>query len=179
MPEYYSRGDIEGKKSFLEKSIEKHGLIAPLLVNTSGNRENVIIDGVARWEICKALGYKTMQVLFTSVSKEDEIQQHIIANEQARIFYREFIEEHLTDDLADALLQCYSGGEETPEEDPLKDIQSTSVLDDEITKFNIAVYRQQANWCDSIKKTRGYKNRSQVIQFLIQTHIENENSKTA
>jgi hypothetical protein len=179
LPEYYNRCEIEGKKPFLEKSIEKYGLIEPLLVNTSNEREHVIIDGVARWEICKALGYETIQVLLTYVPKEEEIQHHIIANEQARKFYREFIEENITDDLADALLRCYSREEDSPGEDPLKDIQSTSDLKDELTKFSIAIFRSEADWFDSSKKTLGCKNRSQVIQFLIKNYKENESLKTA
>ena len=157
-PDYYCRIDT-GKMNFIEKSLEKYGQLLPILVNTFKDRENVIIDGVVRWEICRALGYKTIKAFITNVPKEDEVQQHIISNEQARRFYREFIEEFITEDLADALLRYYSLDEETQKEDPLKDIQSTSDLGEELTKFNIAVYRREADWFDAMKTTHGHKNR--------------------
>ena len=178
-PDYYNRLEIEGRKTFLEKAIEKHGLIVPLLVNTSKDRENIIIDGVARWEICKSLGHETIKVLLTSVTKEEEIQQHIISNHLAKGFYKEFIVENIADDLADALLTYYSKGEELQEEDHLKDIQSTSDLSNELTKFNIAIYRCEVEWFDKMKALQGLKNRSQVVQFLIQNYNKNGNHKTA
>jgi len=177
-PEYYNRVEIESKKLFFEKSIIEYGLIVPLLVNTSNDRANIIIDGVARWEVCKSLGYEKIPVLLTCVPKEDELQQHIISNEQARKFYREFIEGNLTPDLLDALIQYYAKDEEAPSEAPLKEIKSTSDMGNETTKFNIAILIWEAKWFDKMKPKLGCKNRSQVIQFLIKNYKENENNKT-
>ena len=60
--------DAETAKQ-LKRSITKHGFLEPIIVNSAPNRKNIIIGGHFRWEIAKELGYKTVPVVFVSISE--------------------------------------------------------------------------------------------------------------
>lgn len=60
--------DAETAKQ-LKRSITKHGFLEPIIMNSAPNRKNIIIGGHFRWEIAKELGYKTVPVVFVSISE--------------------------------------------------------------------------------------------------------------
>lgn len=55
----------------LTESIEKFGLVDPILVNSAKNRKNIVIGGHFRLKIAKDLGYKTVPVLYLDIPDED------------------------------------------------------------------------------------------------------------
>lgn len=60
----------------LKESIERHGVVDPLLVNTAPGREGVIIGGNFRAEVLKELGHDTVPVVHLSIddpAKEAEL----------------------------------------------------------------------------------------------------------
>lgn len=70
------------KKQFsdLKDSIEKFGFVDPILINTKGERKNVIIGGHQRVRVAKELGIKSIPVVELSLSLEQEKQLNIRLN---------------------------------------------------------------------------------------------------
>lgn len=58
----------------LKESIERYGLVDPLIVNSAKGREGVIIGGNFRFEVAKTMGYKEIPIVKVSVpdSKREE-----------------------------------------------------------------------------------------------------------
>lgn len=64
-PRKWSETAIENLKG----SIERFGMVDPLIVNKAPNRENVVIGGHFRLKIAKDLGYKTVPVVYVDIPK--------------------------------------------------------------------------------------------------------------
>lgn len=178
-PEYYTRAGV-GLDDYLAKSIEQYGQLVPILVNQHTDRQNVIIDGVARWEAMSTLGYKTIEVIFKDVIREQELQEHIISNIQCREFYKEFIE-HLNGPVGDALLEYFASKDKTDvpaKQATAKPVMDSQNSDSEIRPLNIHLTAKDANWIKCMRKVLRKENQSQVFQFLIKYFIENEKYKT-
>ena len=58
----------------LKRSINEHGFLDPIIVNSARNRKNVIIAGHFRCEVAKELGYKTLPVIYVEISNIKEEQ---------------------------------------------------------------------------------------------------------
>ncbi|MEM2922554.1 MAG: ParB/RepB/Spo0J family partition protein [Candidatus Bathyarchaeia archaeon] len=72
---------------FFEESIEKHGILEPLVVNS----KNVILSGARRWKIALKLGMKT--VPYRVEDPEDEVQAVIEYNRYRQKTPRELYNE--------------------------------------------------------------------------------------
>lgn len=178
-PEYYCRVS-RGLEKYLVESIETYGQLIPILVNENIDRQNVIIDGVARWEAMLALGYKKIKVVFTDVPKEQEKDIHIVSNVQCKEFYEDFIRA-ANGPLTEILLEYYAkkDREGKPVKDTLAEPLSANLLgDDEIRPLNIHLTLKDANWIKCMRKVLKKQNQSEVFQFLIKYFIENEKNKT-
>jgi parB domain protein nuclease (fragment) len=55
----------------LTESIQKFGLVDPILANSAKNRKNVVIGGHFRLKVAKNLGYKTVPVLYVDIPDEN------------------------------------------------------------------------------------------------------------
>jgi len=44
----------------LKQSIQRFGIVDPIIVNSATSRKNIIIGGHFRWEVAKELGYETV-----------------------------------------------------------------------------------------------------------------------
>ena len=67
----------------LKQSIERFGLVDPIIVNSCPTRKNVIIGGHFRWEVAKELGYKTVPVVYIDIpelEKEKELNLRLNKN---------------------------------------------------------------------------------------------------
>jgi len=69
---YNPRKHTEEQKAQLIKSIERFGLVDPIVVNGAKGRKNIIIDGNFRFEVAKELGYTEIPVVFVSISDEQK-----------------------------------------------------------------------------------------------------------
>ena len=56
--EYNPRQATEKEYKELKKSIERFGFVDPLIVNSAGNRKNIIIGGHFRYRVAKDMGIK-------------------------------------------------------------------------------------------------------------------------
>lgn len=66
----------------LEKSIEKFGLVDPIIVNSNENRKNIIIGGHFRLKTAKEMGYKKVPVVYVNIAdvkKEKELNLRLNA----------------------------------------------------------------------------------------------------
>ncbi|MFC1625878.1 site-specific DNA-methyltransferase [Patescibacteria group bacterium] len=67
----------------LTESIEKFGLIDPIIVNSASNRSNVVIGGHFRLKVAKDLGHKEIPVVYLNipdVEKEKELNLRLNKN---------------------------------------------------------------------------------------------------
>lgn len=55
----------------LTESVQKFGLVDPILVNSAKNRQNIVIGGHFRLKIAKDLGYETVPVLYLDIPDEE------------------------------------------------------------------------------------------------------------
>lgn len=65
--EYNPRVIDDETKGAVRTSIEKHGIVDPLVVNKTPGREGVIIGGNLRYEVMKDLGYEEVPVVFLDI----------------------------------------------------------------------------------------------------------------
>lgn len=68
----------------LTESIEKFGMIDPIICNSATNRKNIVIGGHFRLKIAKDLGYKEMPVVYINipdVEKEKELNLRLNKNQ--------------------------------------------------------------------------------------------------
>lgn len=67
-PRKWSEEAIKG----LKESIQKFGLVDPIIVNNAPNRLNVVIGGHFRLKVAKDLGYKEIPVVYVNIPEIDK-----------------------------------------------------------------------------------------------------------
>lgn len=79
--EYNPRAMNEKEAEDLQKSLEKFGMIEPIVVNKAPGRENVIIGGHQRYYLLKKMGKPTIPVVYVDIPKlEDEQELNLRLN---------------------------------------------------------------------------------------------------
>ena len=81
--EYNPRKWDKDKVSQLKESIEKFGIVDPLIVNGAGNRKNVVIGGHFRLYVSKLLKYESVPVVYVNIpdiEKEKELNLRLNKN---------------------------------------------------------------------------------------------------
>lgn len=130
----------------LKESIEKFGMVDPIIVNSAQNRKNIVIGGHFRLFIAKQLGYETVPVVYVNIPEiEKEKELNLRLNKNTGDWDFKLLAEFDTSLLADIGfssedLDDIFGLDETPEEFDLQ--KELKKLD--IHKINIKkgdVYR--------------------------------------
>lgn len=81
--EYNPRTHDKVAEEKLKQSIERFGVVDPLIVNRAPERENIVIGGHFRLEVLKSLGHETVPVVFVSISdieREKELNLRLNRN---------------------------------------------------------------------------------------------------
>lgn len=81
--DYNARTHNEVQAEQLKQSIQRFGLVDPIIVNSSPSRKNIIIGGHFRWEIAKELGFETVSVVYVDIpdlNKEKELNLRLNKN---------------------------------------------------------------------------------------------------
>jgi len=81
--EYNPRSLTEKEKNDIKTSIERFGMVEPIVVNEAPERKNVIIGGHQRYYICRELGRETIPVVFVNIpdiAKEQELNLRLNKN---------------------------------------------------------------------------------------------------
>ncbi|WP_405081702.1 ParB/RepB/Spo0J family partition protein [Paenibacillus chitinolyticus] len=71
----------------LYQDIKNNGLQHPLLIN----KDNVILSGHARWNICKQLNYETVKAKLVECSTDEELELLVLENKTRRGSERDLI----------------------------------------------------------------------------------------
>jgi len=82
-PDYNPRRWSEKQTKDLKESINRFGLVDPIIVNSAENRKGIIIGGNFRFEVAKQLGYEEVPVVFINISdieKEKELNLRLNKN---------------------------------------------------------------------------------------------------
>lgn len=67
----------------LKQSIQRFGLVDPIIVNSAPGRKNIIIGGHFRWEVAKEMGFETVPVVFVDtpdIEREKELNLRLNKN---------------------------------------------------------------------------------------------------
>lgn len=78
--DYNPRKWNDNQKEQLKESIQKFGAVDPIIVNKHKDRENVVIGGHFRLEVCKELGFEQMPVVYISLPLEKEKELNLRLN---------------------------------------------------------------------------------------------------
>jgi hypothetical protein len=81
--EYNPRKANKKQIEDIKKSIERFGLVDPLIVNNAENRKNIVIGGHLRLKVAKEMGYKEVPVVYVNIpdiEKEKELNIRLNKN---------------------------------------------------------------------------------------------------
>lgn len=81
--EYNPRKHSKEQAEQLKESIQRFGLVDPILANSAAERMNVVIGGHFRLEVCKELGHTTVPVVYVNIpdlAKEKELNIRLNKN---------------------------------------------------------------------------------------------------
>lgn len=118
--DYNPRKWSKHQKEQLQQSIEKFGTVDPIIVNNYKDRENVVIGGHFRLEVCKDLGHKTVPVVYVSLPIDKEKELNLRLNKNQGEFDFELLKEFDDSLLVDVGFESFEidkifKKEETPE----------------------------------------------------------------
>jgi DNA modification methylase len=84
----------------LTESIQKFGMLIPLIVNSAHDRENIVIGGNFRLEIYKKLGIQMVQVIYVTIEDEaKERELNLRLNKNQGNWDWDILKEYQIDDL--------------------------------------------------------------------------------
>lgn len=69
--EYNPRALTEDEYRQIHESIERHGMLQPLIVNKSAARKNIVIGGNQRLMVMREMGYETVPIVYVDYSNLD------------------------------------------------------------------------------------------------------------
>lgn len=80
LAEYNPRRMSDKQENDLKKSIEKFGIVDPIIVNKNENRKNIVIGGHQRIKIAKQLEIKELPVVYVDLDEEKEKELNLRLN---------------------------------------------------------------------------------------------------
>ena len=102
LSEYNPRKISQGDKKDLKKSLEKFGMVDPIILNKNKDRFNVLIGGHQRLKIWKELGHKEIPAVYFDLCPDHEKELNIRLNKNLGEFDFEKLEQNFkTDHLVD------------------------------------------------------------------------------
>jgi len=78
--EYNPRQSTQKQETKLKESLEKFGVVEPIIVNENEDRKNIIVGGHFRVRELKKLGYKEVDCVLVNLSIQDEKELNIRLN---------------------------------------------------------------------------------------------------
>ena len=137
---YNPRKWNESQIKALKESIQRFGLVDPIICNSSPERKNIVIGGHFRLAIAKELGYEEMPVVYINISEiEKEKELNLRLNKNLGEFDLNLLKSFAEDFLVDV-------GFSSEEIDSVFDIDTTSEqfnLEHELDKLNIKEIKVQ------------------------------------
>lgn len=143
-PDYNPRKWSEETTKQLRESVERFGLVDPILVNSAPNRKGIIIGGNFRWTVAKSMKIKTVPVVYLNIPDiEREKELNLRLNKNLGEFDWDLLSNFSEDFLANIgftseELDNVFGIEDTLEEfDLAKELKKLSIEKIEIQKGDV------------------------------------------
>lgn len=106
--DYNPRELTEKQHQDLKKSLERFGLVDPILVNVNPERKNIIIGGHQRMKVWKELGHETIPTVELDLELEKERELNVRLNKNTGQFNMDGLANFFdTDELIDWGFQNY------------------------------------------------------------------------
>tara|TARA_R110000803_G_scaffold75455_1_gene139825 strand:+ start:1874 stop:2425 length:552 start_codon:yes stop_codon:yes gene_type:complete len=111
--EYNPRVISEEELSILQNSIQRFGIVEPILVNINSQRKDIIISGHQRLKACISLGMKNVPTIELDLTLEKEKELNVRMNKSGGQFDKDLLQEHFNyDDLLEYGFQSYEVSED-------------------------------------------------------------------
>ena len=111
--EYNPRVISEEELSILQNSIQRFGIVEPILVNINSERKDIIISGHQRLKACISLGMKNVPTIELDLTLEKEKELNVRMNKSGGQFDKDLLQEHFNyDDLLEYGFQSYEVSED-------------------------------------------------------------------
>jgi len=111
--EYNPRVISEEELSILQNSIQRFGIVEPILVNINSQRKDIIISGHQRLKACISLGMKNVPTIELDLTLEKEKELNVRMNKSGGKFDKDLLQEHFNyDDLLEYGFQSYEVSED-------------------------------------------------------------------
>ena len=95
IPAEYNPRELSVKAhEHLTASIQRFGLVDPLLINVHPDRKNIIIGGHMRWRIAKELGFTVVPCVELNLTPEKEKELNIRLNKNTGAFSDDLLSSH-------------------------------------------------------------------------------------
>ncbi len=140
-PNEYNAKNHDKALAGIELSVERFGMIDPLIANSAPNRKNILIGGHARLKVAKKLGFETVPVVYLDIpdiEKEKELNLRLHKNQGEFDFelLANFAQEFLQDVgfSSEELDKIFNVDLSTPEQ---------FSLEEELAKLNIKEIKAQ------------------------------------
>ncbi len=92
--EYNPRRLTEKQAKHLEESIKKFGMVEPIIVNKHPGREQIVVGGHQRLNICKKLGWTEMPVIYVDLDEAKEKELNLRLNHNLGEFDWDLLANH-------------------------------------------------------------------------------------
>lgn len=92
--DYNPRQLTEYQHKHLKESIEKFGLVDPIIVNKHKDRQNVVVGGHQRLKIARELGFKEVPVVYVDLELEREKELNLRLNRNLGQFDYDMLANH-------------------------------------------------------------------------------------
>ncbi len=175
--EYNPRALKENQYKDLKTSIEKFGMVQPLVVNSHKKRSNVIIGGHQRYIICNELGISKVPVIWVKLNEKEEKELNIRLNKNTGEFDFDALANYFdTDELLEWGFQGWELGF-TKQEMEIQDIpdDNEASWDDNTPKISYTIIfndeDEQAIWFEFMRVLKNkYMNVNTLAERLVK-HI--------
>lgn len=175
--EYNPRTLKENQYKDLKVSIEKFGLVQPLVVNCHKKRNNVIIGGHQRYIICNELGISKVPVIWVKLDQEEEKELNIRLNKNTGEFDFDALANYFdTDELLEWGFQGWELGF-TKQEMELQDMpdDNEASWDDNVPKISYTIIfndeDEQAIWFEFMRVLKNKHNNVNTLAERLVKHI--------
>jgi DNA modification methylase len=101
LSEYNPRKWSEEQLQKLRESIEKFGVVDPLIVNDHESRKNIVVGGNMRLAVLKEMGFDEIPVVYVNLNEKQERDLNIRLNKTGGDFDFDLLKEFSEDLLAD------------------------------------------------------------------------------
>jgi len=164
--EYNPRKMTEQQAGELKDSIQRFGIVDPILVNKNQERHNVVIGGHQRLRIARLLGFDTVPVVYLDLSLEKERELNLRLNKNVGSWDWDMLANFEPEDLLAVGfqpkdLEFQFGEKETPELPEIQDMEGGMQ--------SITVYYEKDVMEEILSKINSYEgaNISEKVKNLI------------